>query len=81
MVKANVHDVKVHFSKYLSEVEKGATVLVCKRNVPVAEIRPIPHESKTPRRLDVMKGVFRIDESFFEPLPHDLLDLFEGKGS
>ena len=41
MIKLNINEIKTHFSKYIELVESGDTVIICKRNVPVAEIRPI----------------------------------------
>ncbi len=33
-----------------------------------------------PRPIGWLKGAWELPHSFFEPLPDDLLDLFEGKG-
>ena len=41
MIKLNIHEIKTQLSKYIELVEAGETVLVCKRNIPVAEIRSI----------------------------------------
>ncbi|MBE9543377.1 MAG: type II toxin-antitoxin system Phd/YefM family antitoxin, partial [Proteobacteria bacterium] len=50
MIKLNIHEAKTHLSKYLELVSKGETILLCKRNIPIAEIRSIPqkHQSKRP---------------------------------
>ena len=80
MIKLNIHEAKTHLSKYLARLEKGETILLCKRNQPIAEIRPLPTASKKPRPLGLGKGTFTMPDSFFDPLPDDLLDLFEGKG-
>ena len=45
-MKLNLHEVKDQFSKYIEMVESGETIVVCKRNVPVAEIRPIEKKEK-----------------------------------
>jgi antitoxin (DNA-binding transcriptional repressor) of toxin-antitoxin stability system len=81
MVRANVHDAKTHLSRYLELLESGKTeaVVVCRRNVPVAEIRPLERHRKTPRPIGLAKGKLRIPKSFFEPLPDDILDAFYGK--
>jgi antitoxin (DNA-binding transcriptional repressor) of toxin-antitoxin stability system len=68
MIKLNLHEVKTQFSKYIEMVEAGDTVVVCKRNVPVAEIRPI---GKTKARKPVLgsaRGLVRIPANFNEPL-------------
>jgi prevent-host-death family protein len=80
VVKVNIHEAKTHLSRYLAEVEKGETVLVCRRNEPIAEIRPVKQPRVERRPIGLAAGIFEVPESFFEPLPEDLLDAFSGKG-
>ena len=42
MIRVNVAEAKAHLSRYLESVERGETVVLCRRNVPVAEIRALP---------------------------------------
>lgn len=80
MIKLNVHEAKTHLSRYLELVEKGESIMLCRRNIPIAEIRPLP-KAKTGRRpIGLGKGDFTVTEKFFEPLAEDLLDLFNGRG-
>lgn len=58
MKKLNLHEVKAQLSKYIELVEAGETVIICKRNVPVAEIRPIPHKRKKAPELGWAEGTF-----------------------
>jgi Protein of unknown function (DUF4435) len=37
-------------------------------------------KQKELRPYGLSKGVFKLDDSFFDPLPEDILDAFEGKG-
>ena len=78
MYKVNISDAKAHFSRHLERVESGETVLVCRRNVPIAELRPVPRSPSQPRPVGIDRGMV-IPDSFFEPLPDDLLDAFEGR--
>lgn len=80
MITINIHEAKANLSRYLGAVEKGQTVIVCKRNVPIAEIRPLPRKSvsKRPIGLASDKGV-RLPDSFFKPLPAELINAFQGK--
>lgn len=41
-IKVNIHEAKTQFSKYLKKAENGQTIIVCRRNVPIAEIRATP---------------------------------------
>ena len=77
MIKINTAEAKARLSYYLERVEEGETVVVCRRNVPVAEIRPLPKRPAEQRRVGIDRGM-SVPASFFEPLPEDLLDAFEG---
>ena len=76
MIKVNIHQAKTHLSEYLAALEKGEIIVICKRNVPIAEIRGIPHSAKSARPIGLAKGTFEIPASFFEPLPADIINPF-----
>ena len=74
MIRLNIHEAKTHLSRYLGKVAKGETIVLCKRNVPIAEIRPLPKRGAVRRRpIGLDKGKFEVSKSFLEPLPEDLL--------
>jgi len=52
MLKVNIHEAKTHLSRYAKRVKAGETVLLCDRNQPFAEIRPLKKSSsaKPPKR-------------------------------
>lgn len=80
MIRVNVHEAKTHLSRYLDRVEKGETIILCRHNKPVAELRPLPEEPVGKRRIaGICKGQFEVGPEFFEPLPDDILDYFTGK--
>jgi prevent-host-death family protein len=79
MLKANIADAKARLSAYLESVERGETVVLCRRNVPIAEIRPLPKPPAKPRRIGTDPGL-KVPDSFFEPLPDDVLEAFGGGG-
>jgi len=81
MIRLNIHEAKTHLSKHLRRVKKGETIILCERNVPIAEIRPIRPESRGPRPIGLDKGRLVVPENFNDPLPDWLLDAFEGKES
>jgi len=78
MKRVNMHDAKTNLSRYVSELEKGETVLLCNRNRPVAELRPIVPKTGKPR-IGVAKGEFAVPAEFFEPLPAAVLKAFGGE--
>jgi len=79
MIRLNIHEAKTHLSKYLDRLAKGETIVLCKRNTPVAEIRPLLPARTAQRPIGLARGKLRISKKFFAPLPEDLLDAFEGK--
>ena len=79
-MRLNISDAKRHLSRYLERVEQGETVLLCRRNVPIAELRPLARRP-SPRRAAGMDRGLTIPPEFFDPLPDDVLAAFEGGSS
>ena len=73
MIKINIHEAKTHLSRYLKRLAKGEAIILCKRNVPIAEIRPIPRDRKSRRPVGLAKGTFQVPPEFFDPLPPEML--------
>jgi antitoxin (DNA-binding transcriptional repressor) of toxin-antitoxin stability system len=66
-------------SKCLAKLDKGETILLCRRNQPIAEIRPIPAQRKKARPIGLYEGQIKLGPEFFEPLPDELLGYFNGE--
>ena len=81
MIKLNIHEAKTHLSRYLARLKAGETLIICKRNTPIAEVRALPQARQQKRPIGLAKGQFKVHPSFFEPLPDDIIDAFEGKES
>lgn len=79
MIRLNIHEAKTHLSRYLPRLEAGETIILCKRNVPIAEIRRLPPERRQRRPVGLMKGTFEVPPSFFEPLPDEMVRALEGR--
>jgi antitoxin (DNA-binding transcriptional repressor) of toxin-antitoxin stability system len=48
MKKVNIHEAKTHLSSLLLDVEKrGEKVIIYRYNVPIAQLVPLEHESRT----------------------------------
>ncbi len=76
MIRLNIHEAKTHLSRYLDQIDKSGGILLCKRNVPVAEVRAITQKESDPRPVGLEKGRFEVDATFFDALPDDVLDGF-----
>ncbi len=54
-------------SKVARLVKAGGTIILCERNKPFAEIRPLPGTVKAKKRkLGLMKGLCPINDYFFK---------------
>lgn len=76
MSRLNVHEAKTHFSHYIQLVEEGETFLICRRHEPVAKLVPAPQKEKRP--IGLASGQVEIPDSFFDPLPDDVIESFYG---
>ena len=76
MVKVNIFEAKARLSEYLDRVAQGEQVVICKRNHPVAELRPIELARTTPRPIGGLEGKIVIPPSFFDPLPDEIIASF-----
>jgi len=78
MIKVNIAEVKAHLSRHLERVENGETIVICRRNVPIAEIRPLARMPAERRPVGIDRGM-QVPASFFAPLPDAVLEAFEGR--
>ncbi len=81
MITLNLNQAKTHLSECIAQAEAGETVVICKRNKPVAELRAIPQRENKPRPIGLLKGQFSVPDTFFEPLPDEIVSAFEGRGN
>ena len=79
MLRVNIAEAKARLSAVLENVERGETVVLCRRNVPIAEIRALPRAPAGERPVGIDRGM-KIPDSFFEPLPDELLRAFGTQG-
>ena len=79
MKKVNIHEVKARLSALIDRVAEGETLVICRRNVPVAELRPLPRARSRKRPIGLARGTFELPGAFFEPLPDDVVAGFEGR--
>ncbi len=72
MEQINIHKAKTQLSRLISE---GREIIIARYGQPVAKLVPIKHLQHD-RKPGTAKGKIRMKDSFFEPLPADILDEF-----
>ena len=74
----NIYAAKTHLSRLIDQVNAGEEIVITRHGRPVARL--VPASEVRPRKPGLLEGRgFWIAEDFDDPLPDDLLDLFEGK--
>lgn len=77
-MNVSVEEIEKDPREYLHRVLEGETVIVFEKDRPVAEMRPLA--TRTGKRpIGLAKGDFVVPDDFNDPLPDDVLQLFEGE--
>ncbi len=68
MKMANIADFKKHLSAFLDMVEKGETIQICRRNLPIAQLVGISRQRQNHTVLGCGQGSVTFHDSVTEPL-------------
>lgn len=74
MKQVNIFELKAKLSEYVDLVGQGETLVVYRRNEPVAELRGVAPKRQTERPIG--GTVVDLPPGFFEPLPADVENAF-----
>jgi prevent-host-death family protein len=77
-VKVTIHTAKTTLSQLIERAHAGEEVVIARGDVPVARLVPLIGRAPK-RRPGTLRGLVTIPRSFFDPLPADELDAWEGK--
>jgi antitoxin (DNA-binding transcriptional repressor) of toxin-antitoxin stability system len=80
-MEATMHEAKTQLSKLVARALQGEEVILThgKKRTPAVKLVPVDTSRVTERPIGLYKGQIGIGPAFFEPLPEDELDLWEGK--
>jgi antitoxin (DNA-binding transcriptional repressor) of toxin-antitoxin stability system len=76
MTQIDVHQMEANPGVYLAQVAKGETIVICKDQRPIAEMRPVEQFPPGPRPLGLAAGEIKIMPEFYEPLPDEVIESF-----
>ena len=74
----NINEAKTHLSEYSRRIKKGEWFILCDRNKPFAEIRPLALTPEGRRPFGLARGKIDLPENFNEP-DAEIEALFESK--
>jgi prevent-host-death family protein len=72
----NVHEAKTHLSRLLEQAHAGQEIILAKAGKPYARLMPLASE---PARRQPGRLAGRLGDAFFESLPEEELDAWEGR--
>lgn len=67
MKTTNIADLRSNLSHFLSRVEAGEEIEICKRNVPFARIVPLPVGAQNSTKLGCGLGTIVVETDLTEP--------------
>jgi prevent-host-death family protein len=73
----NIHAAKTQLSRLIDMVCSGEEVVIARGSEPVVKLIPI-EKVQAKRQPGALKGQLAIPDDFFDPLPPDELDAWEG---
>jgi antitoxin (DNA-binding transcriptional repressor) of toxin-antitoxin stability system len=76
MIKLNIYEAKTHLSRYLAKLRLRETILLCKRNQPVARFVPYRLVALRNVLLDLRRGNSLYPRSSSIPFPKSLSKRF-----
>ena len=77
MIMVNIFEAKAKLSDLLDRAAGGERILICKRNQPVAELRPIAAPRQAPRPIGKARDLLTVPGTFFDPLDEADIEAFD----
>jgi antitoxin (DNA-binding transcriptional repressor) of toxin-antitoxin stability system len=78
MTSITINEIQHDLLGWLQRVKAGETLVILEENTPVAEIKPVATNGESLRPYGLCAGQFEVPDNFNDPLPNELVKLFEG---
>ncbi len=78
-MQVNIYEAKTRLSELVEQARLGETVVIAKNGTPLAKLVALDAAPKKKVVFGLMKGQFEVPADFDDPLPDDLMALFEGR--
>jgi prevent-host-death family protein len=75
-MRVTIHAAKTTLSQLIERAHAGEEIVIARGDVPVAQLVPII-EQEPKRAPGTLRGVVKVTDSFFEPLPTEELEVWE----
>ena len=75
MATVSVYHARAEFSRLIERALDGEEIVITRRGKPAVRLVPV-EEPRPHRKPGALKGKLELPESFFDPLPDDIIDAF-----
>ena len=72
-----IHEAKTNLSRLIKQACEGEEIIIARGKSPVARLVPVSTPAKKRRVPGALKGIIKVDDSFFDPLPPEELDAWD----
>jgi prevent-host-death family protein len=80
-MKVTIHVAKTTLSQLIERAHAGEEVVIVRGDVPVARLVPIESAELPRRKPGTLRGLVKVGDPFFEPLPEAELKAWEPEDS
>jgi prevent-host-death family protein len=75
MANVSVYNARAEFSRLIERALAGEEIVITKRGKPAVRLVPVAQDQPK-RRPGALKDKLTVPESFFDPLPDEIIDAF-----
>lgn len=75
MASISVYQARAALSRLIERALAGEEIVITRRGKPTVRLLPV-EQALPPRKPGALKGKLTLPESFFDPLPDDIIDAF-----
>ena len=79
MSRIEIEDFQQSVEEHVDSLRPGEKIVLCRDGSLIAEVRTPPQQRTKTRELGLAKGQIVVTDEFFEPLPDEILEIFEGR--
>ena len=75
MASISVYQARAELSRLIERALAGEEIVITRRGKPTVRLLPV-EQVQPPRKPGALKGKLTLPESFFDPLPEDIINAF-----
>jgi prevent-host-death family protein len=74
MAEVGIKEARAELSRLVDRVQAGEEIVITRRGKPAVRLVPVTPPAR--RRPNLLQGKYELPDSFFEPLPEEIVEAF-----